>query len=101
MNRISRGPDKDRAEEIAIYGLAFLAEDALRLGRFLALTGAGPQTLARAKEEPEVLASVLEYLLGDEELLVQFAGEAEVDPETIQAAWDRLTYDGMKRKRPM
>ncbi len=101
MTRKNRGPDRDRAEEIAIHGLAFLAEEVGRLGRFLALTGAGPETLARARDEPEVLASVLEYLLGDEPLLLEFSGEADVDPETIQAAWDLLVYEGMKRKRPL
>ena len=101
MNRRNRLIDTGKAEEIGIYGLAFLAEDEDRLGRFLALTGAGPETLARARHDPEVLASVLEYFLGDEPLLLQFAAASETDPEAVQAAWDALVYDAMKRKRPL
>lgn len=101
MKRPNRRLDRDRAEEIAVYGLAFLAEESDRLGRFLALTGAGPETLARARNDPQVLACVLDYLLGDEPLLIEFARAAAIDPETIQAAWDLLVYDGMARKRPM
>jgi len=92
--------DSGRAEEIAILGLGFLAGDEDRLGRFLALTGAGPEALAKARTEPDVLASVLEYLLGDEQLLVEFADQHELAPASIQTAWDLLVYADITRRRP-
>ena len=43
--------DADQAEIIALQALAFLAEDAQRLGSFLALTGLGPDELrAQARD---------------------------------------------------
>ena len=92
--------DHGRAEEIAILGLSFLAADAERLGQFLALTGAGPETLAKARTEPDVLASVIEYLLGDETLLLEFSSEHSLAPETVQTAWDLLVYADINRRRP-
>ena len=65
----------DRTEAIAIEGLAFIAEDAARLGRFLALTGLAVADLRARASTPAVLGSVLEHLLGDESLLLVFAAE--------------------------
>jgi hypothetical protein len=45
MKRPRTSLDLEAAETIAIAGLAFLAEDARRLGRFLAETGVGPEEL--------------------------------------------------------
>jgi Protein of unknown function (DUF3572) len=98
---MKRGPklDHEGAEWIGIHGLSFLAGDAGRLGRFLALTGVGPADLARARDEPEMLASVLEYLLGDEPLLLEFAANNNHPPEHVQLAWDLLTLAAAKAKR--
>ena len=91
--------DLGRAEEIGIEGLSFLAGDSDRLARFLGLTGFGPADLQGALRDPTVLAAVLEYLLGDEPLLLECAANRSVEPEQIQLAWDLLTLDGMKRSR--
>ena len=91
--------DLDGAEWVAINGLSFLAGDAGRLGRFLALTGVGPAELAHDREAPEMLAAVLEYLLGDEPLLLEFAANAGHPPEHVQQAWDLLVLEAARRKR--
>ena len=91
--------DFDGAEWIAIQCLTFLAGDAGRLGRFLALTGAGPADLAASRDDPRMLASVLEYMLGDEPMLLEFAANNNHPPEHIQMAWDLLTLEAMKRSR--
>lgn len=99
---MKRGPPKldlDGAEWVAIHGLSFLAGDAGRLGRFLSLTGVGPADLARAGRGPEMLAAVLEYLLGDEPLLLEFAANASHPPEHVQQAWDLLVLEAARRKR--
>jgi Protein of unknown function (DUF3572) len=74
------------AEVLAIQALGFIAQDDERLGRFLALTGMGPAEIRTAARERHFLAGVLDYVTGDEELLVAFAGHAGVDPETIAIA---------------
>jgi hypothetical protein len=78
--------DADRAETIAAAALSFLAEDADRLGRFLALTGAGPADLADAERLPQILAAVLDHLLQDESLLLVFAAQQGLAPELIGRA---------------
>lgn len=82
---------KDEAEMLAISALGFLAGDTGRLGRFLALTGLGPDDLRRAAGEPAVLGAVLGHLMGDERLLLAFAEEAGHPPESIATAHAQLT----------
>jgi hypothetical protein len=91
--------DLDDAEWVAIHALTFLAGDANRLGRFLSLTGIGPADLASARAEPHMQAAVLEYMLGDEPLLLEFAANTNQPPDTIQTAWDLLTLEAAKRSR--
>jgi hypothetical protein len=78
--------DRDRADATALAALAFLAEDAQRLGRFLALTGIGPAELKAGAGSPEVLGAVLDHLLGDETLLLTFVANAGLPAEMIAMA---------------
>jgi hypothetical protein len=70
--------------------LAFLAADAERLDRFLALSGLGPHNLRRAAADPAFLTAVLDYIVGDERLLVAFAAEQKLRPAEIVRARDAL-----------
>src|SRR5262245_31223534 len=74
------------AEVLAIQALGFIAQDGERLGRFLALTGMGPAEMREAARDRHFLVGVLDYLVGDEELLVAFATHANVDPTTVGIA---------------
>lgn len=74
------------AEAIAIRALSFLAAEPERLGRFLALTGLGPENLRAAAREAAFLRSVLDHVTGDERLLVDFASDADLDPATVARA---------------
>ena len=92
-------PDaREAAEQIAIQALSFLAEDAERLGRFLALSGIDPGSIRGAAREPRFLAGVLDHIAGDERLLLAFCAQADLDPATIGlahkvlgSAWERDT----------
>lgn len=84
---------REDAETLALRALAFLAEDPGRLGRFLALTGLDPDGLRTAADTAPVQAAALDYLLGEESLLLVFAGHAGTDPETIPAARALLEAD--------
>lgn len=80
---IPRRPEKltpDEAAAVALKGLAWLAGDADRLGRFLALTGIGPARLRAEANEPATLAAVLDHLMGFEADLLAFCAEAGLDP---------------------
>ncbi len=85
-----RGISREDAEKLAISVLAVIAEDADVLGRFLAVTGLGPETLRSAASEPGFLAAVIEYLLQDESLLLTCTERLHVRPTLFAAARLRL-----------
>lgn len=78
--------DREAAERLAISALAFLVENPEALGRFLALTGIGPTDVRRAAVDPGFLEGVIDFLLGDEALLIAFAEDAGIPPGRIANA---------------
>jgi hypothetical protein len=81
---------QEAASALAIAALTFLAGDAERLGRFLALTGIAPASLRAAAREPGFLLGVLDHVAADEALLVEFAKESGIDPQEVVQARDTL-----------
>ncbi len=73
-------------QELSVAALSFLAQEPDRLSRFLDLCGLGPHNLRAAAADPGFLAAVLDYLLADEPLLIAFAADRGVSPESIAAA---------------
>ncbi len=90
MARREQKPGVEEAQTVGLAALAFLAEDAPRLGRFLALTGIGPDQLRSAADAPETLLAVLDHLLGDESLLLVFTTSRNLQPETLIPAREAL-----------
>jgi hypothetical protein len=80
----------DQAAAIALQGLAWLAGDSDRLGRFLALTGVGPASLLEKANDPAMLAAVLDHLLGHEPDLLAFCAESGLDPKLPAMARESL-----------
>lgn len=95
VESMSRGNaiNKDDAEAIALQALAYLAADTQRLFRFLALTGSDPGELRETAKMPEFQASMLEYMMGDESLLLTFCQESGIDPGTVAPAYALLSGD--------
>jgi hypothetical protein len=79
-------PGGPEAETIALKALAFLAGDEDRLERFMALTGLSPEAIRAGAGTAPFLAGVLDYLRGDESLLLVFAESAGVAPRDIATA---------------
>jgi hypothetical protein len=79
-------------EDLAVLALQFLAGEPDRLSRFLDLCGLGPHNLRASAADPGFLSAVLDYLAGDEPLLIGFAAERGIPPERIVAA--RRAMDG-------
>lgn len=77
-------------EAIAISALGFIASDPERLGRFLSLTGIGPETLREAASEPWFLSAVLNFLGEDESALLAFAANEGLRPDTVAMAREAL-----------
>jgi hypothetical protein len=74
------------ATALAIAALTFIGQEPERLGRFLALSGIGPESLRAAAREPGFLLGVLDHLSGDETLLIAFSEEQGLDPMAIGKA---------------
>ena len=81
---------REHAETMAIAALSFLAEEPDRLGAFLALSGIGPESLRAAAGEPHFLAGVLEHVVSDEKLLLDFAAHQGIDPFDVTRARQAL-----------
>ena len=78
--------DKGQGEVIAIRIVEWLASEEDELSRFLASSG---MTLEAARAElsnQEFLASVLDYILSSEPLLLKFCETTQISPETPRAA---------------
>jgi hypothetical protein len=92
MTRKREKPSRDEAEILAVAALSFLAEEPDRLGRFLAITGIEPENLRAAAGTPGFLPGVLDHLIGDESLLLDFAAQQGIDPADVPAA--RAAFGG-------
>lgn len=78
------------AEALAARAFAFLATDPDRLGTFLAETGLGPDNVRAAAATPGFLPAVLDYLIGHEPVLIEFAADQNLDPADIVTAHGAL-----------
>jgi hypothetical protein len=74
------------AADMALRALAFLASDAARVERFLALTGVDPGDVLRLVGESGFQLAVLDHIAGDEPLLLEFAQIEKMKPEAVGRA---------------
>jgi hypothetical protein len=88
----------DAAEAIATQALAYIAGDATRLGRFLAESGLGPESLRQAARDPSFLPAVLDFILSHEHDLIDFAAIAAIDPKLVGRARDVLAAAASDRR---
>jgi hypothetical protein len=88
------------AQDLAIAALGFIADDPERLGRFLATTGIGPESIREAAREPQFLAGVLDHVIGDERLLVAFAAAHDITPDAVMRACEALAGARWERDTP-
>jgi len=105
MDRHGRAVKQDttkraRADELAVTAFEFLAGDSVRIARFLDMTGITIETIRAAAQEPRFFAGVLDYVSGDEPLLLAFSRESGVDPNEIVAARDILMEGSRERDTP-
>lgn len=77
-------------EALAIAALGFIATDPQRLGRFLAITGLGPDNLRAAAGNPGFLVAVLDHLMAEPSDFLVFAENAGLRPEAVEMARHRL-----------
>ncbi|MEI8396372.1 MAG: DUF3572 domain-containing protein [Rhodospirillaceae bacterium] len=78
------------AEVIALQALAFLAGDDDAFSLFLNITGLTPDIVKAEASSPGFQGAVLDYVLGNETLLMTFADENNLSPESIAVARRKL-----------
>ena len=99
MRNSKRNP-REAAEIVAIQALSFVAGDPERLGRFLAESGIGPETLRGAAADPRFLASVLDFVMRDDATVKAFAEASQFDPTNVAAAHQALNDPEWERDVP-
>jgi hypothetical protein len=83
---------KQRAQELALDALLYLAKDDELMARFLAETGCDASDLRRNAQDPGFASAMLDYLCSDETLLVAFAADRGLDPTEPEAARQYLAH---------
>jgi hypothetical protein len=86
MRLKSPAPTRETAETLALQALGWLAADDGRLARFLNLTGIDPQHLRQRLSDPATLAGILDFLLADEPMLLDFCAGEGIDPQVLATA---------------
>jgi hypothetical protein len=81
-----RRPTTDEAQILALKALGFIVNSEETLERFMALSGVDGATLRGRAAEPEMHVAVLDFLLADEGLLVDFCETASLDAQTVHLA---------------
>lgn len=74
------------AEVFAAQALAWIAADEALLAGFLGWSGMAPETLRRGLSDPDILLSVLDFLLLDDATVLAFCAHQSTPPETIWRA---------------
>jgi hypothetical protein len=82
--------DRPDAETLALRALAHIVGDDVLLPRFIALSGLDGASLRAGTGDAAVLGGVLDFVLGDEGLVMALAAEFDVPPESFARARRRL-----------
>ena len=80
----------EQPQVIALKALAFLASDQDRLGSFLVSSGMDLHALRERAGDINMQAGLLDHILSDENLLLEFAAELSCRPESIMRARQAL-----------
>lgn len=75
--------DDTGARELAAKALIFIAQDPERIGAFLAQSGVGPAEIRSRTQDPAFLGGILDHLLANEPMLLDFADWAGVEAYRI------------------
>ena len=87
MNRLKQTHD---AETLPLDLITFLAQDEERFERFLALSGLGPDDFRARLAEPSFQAMILDQVLQDQSLVLEFTAAHGLKPEAVLAARRKL-----------
>ena len=76
----------ENAETIALNALGYLVDSPQALDRFMQHSGVDLTTIRARAGERDLLVAVLDFLMADEELLVEFCESTRTEPRAVQMA---------------
>jgi hypothetical protein len=85
------GINPQQAEILAIKALAYLADSPEILDRFALDNGVAVGDIRQHAGEKPFLVAILDFMLSDEGLLLEFAKSAQIDPKLIGLAHHMLS----------
>lgn len=77
---------REAAETVALKALGWIAGHENLLDVFMGATGAGRDDLRNGAQDPDFLASLMDFILMDDAWIMEFSEAANVPPETIVEA---------------
>lgn len=77
---------QEEAEALAVNALVFLAESPDRLERLMEQSGLDLAAIRERATESHFLAAVLDFLMANEELLVDFCQKTQTEPRAVHLA---------------
>lgn len=80
----------EKAEILALEALAWLAGHPDGIARFLMVSGLEAADLRRAAGDRELLGSLLDFLLANEPLLLEFCQDTSISSRTVHAAQHQM-----------
>ncbi len=89
MNRLKKQTAPD-TNALPLELISFLAQDEERFSNFLALTGLGPQDFRAHLAEPSFQAMVLDQVLQDQSLVLEFTTAHNLLSDAVLAARRKL-----------
>ncbi|QIB32322.1 DUF3572 domain-containing protein [Ancylobacter pratisalsi] len=81
------------AREVSLGALSYLAGDPERIGPFLAESGLSPADLRGVAASPAFHVALLDFLISRQDLLLEYAEQARIDPGHVVAAREILFHD--------
>jgi hypothetical protein len=90
MAPMNRPKNPENAEILALEGLAWLAGEETGIARFMDQAGIDATALRDAAGSPGMGLAVLDFLLGNEDLLLRFCESTGVAPKELHLARHQL-----------
>ena len=76
----------EEAETIALNALGFLADSPNGLERLMEQSGLDSTTIRQRAADRDFLGAVLDFLMSNEELLIDFCQTTQTEPHAVQMA---------------
>jgi len=89
MNRLKQ-PASSHTSDVPLELITFLAQDEERFSNFLGLTGLGPDDFRAHLAKPTFQAMVLDQVLQDQSLVLEFTTAKNLPPDAVLAARRKL-----------